>query len=88
MPSALSPLDEHSLQRIADAIEQRRKPGHDWFRWAMGLALAAFLSYVTTVATMDKEISAVQEREENHFNEVLRRLELMQSDIRELRRSQ
>lgn len=50
-------------------------------------AMAALISYLTTIGTMDRKIAEVREREDAHFQEVLRRLEDLKEDIRELRRS-
>lgn len=57
----------------------------EMLRWLIGMALAALIAYFTTIGTMDKQITAVSERENNHFAEVLRRLEDLKSDLRELR---
>ena len=54
-------------------------------RWAFGLVLAGVVAYFTSIGTISEEVARVHEREDNHFNEVLRRLEIMQTDIRELR---
>ncbi|HYE84729.1 MAG TPA: hypothetical protein VEA16_00135 [Vicinamibacterales bacterium] len=76
------------MQRIVDAIEQRRgsRDGRgDYVRWAVVLLLSALLSYFTTIGTMSQAIAEVRTTEEAHFQELLRRLDVMQADIRELR---
>lgn len=83
----LSPVaDDSTLDALADAVMRRRALGRsEYLRWLVGLAMAAALSYFTTIATMDKSISQAKTTEEAHFQEVLRRLDVMQADIRELR---
>lgn len=57
----------------------------EYIRYVMGLILAGIIAYFTTIGTLDKAVAQVREREDNHFSEVLRRLEILQQDIRELR---
>lgn len=62
------------------------QPGKtDLLKWLVTLVLAAIVSYFTAVSAMRESIAEVREREDNHFAEVLRRLELLQYDVRELR---
>lgn len=62
------------------------QPGKtDLLKWLLGLALASIVSYFTAINAMNEKIAEVREREDNHFAEVLRRLELLQYDVRELR---
>lgn len=98
-PAHMSPLDDLTLQRV---VEQLRTAGFtndqgdgsigkakgEWLRYLGGLVLAAMIAYFTTLSTMEKAIGKVDERENNHFAEVLRRLDAMQADIREMRRGQ
>lgn len=53
--------------------------------WLVSLVLSATVSYFVTIATVQKDAAVIKATEESHFAEVLRRLELMQADIRELR---
>jgi hypothetical protein len=57
----------------------------EWMRYLGGLVLAGLIAYFTTISTINESIAQVREREDNHFSEVLRRLDVMQMDIRELR---
>jgi len=59
----------------------------EWFRAIGGIVIAAMVAYFTTIASIQKESAAQQEREANHFQEVLRRLDTMSQDIRELRQA-
>lgn len=63
-----------------------RMGGAEWVRWGTGLILAALVSYLTAISANRQEIAVVKATEESHFQEVLRRLDTMQNDIRELRR--
>lgn len=67
-------------------VEQRfnGKTG-EYVRYVMGLILAGLIAYFTTISTLNQAVTEVREREDNHFSEVLRRLDVMQQDIRELR---
>ena len=57
----------------------------DYMRWVAGLILAGVVAYFTTVGTMNREIGEVRTKQDQNFMEVLRRLDVMQADIRELR---
>lgn len=57
----------------------------EWLRWLIGVGAAAVVAYFTTIGAIQAEVSEVKTRQDSQFQEVLRRLDLMQSDIRELR---
>ena len=57
-------------------------------QWVVGLVLAAIVAYFTTANALQTGLAQVKATEESHFGEVLRRLDLMQNDIRELRNKQ
>lgn len=57
----------------------------EYIRYAFGLILAGLIAYFTTMGTVNQAVAEVRERENNHFSEVLRRLDLLQTDVRELR---
>lgn len=57
----------------------------EWVRMALGLVLAGLIAYFTALGRVESSITEVRERQRNQFEEVLRRLDIMQSDIRELR---
>lgn len=58
----------------------------EMLRWGIGVAAAAIVAYFTTVGAIQAEVSAIRARQDSQFGEVLRRLEVLQQDIRELRR--
>jgi hypothetical protein len=51
----------------------------------MAIVLAAVVSYFTTIATVQQQTLEVKTTEAAHFQEILRRLDAMQIDVRELR---
>ena len=57
-----------------------------WLHWAAGMILAALVAYFTTTSAIQAEIAALKATEESHFAEILRRLDVMTADVRELRR--
>lgn len=57
----------------------------DYIRWLVGLALAAFIAYSTAMGAINSEVASIKAKQDSQFGEVLRRLEIMQADIRELR---
>ena len=67
--------------------EQQRFNGKtgEFVRWGLGLALAAPVSYFTAQAKTDAQVAELRERQINNFSEILRRLDVMQADIREMR---
>jgi len=52
------------------------------------MALAALVAYFTTTSAIQAEVAALKATEESHFAEILRRLEVLTADIRELRKAQ
>jgi hypothetical protein len=65
----------------------------EWKRWLVGVGMAGLVAYFTTVQTIrgevadvKKDVAAVKATQESQFGEVLRRLDTLQADIRELRR--
>lgn len=94
----VSPLSEQDQERVtADVIAQLKAAGlgqpveeplslkSQWLQKLLLLVLAALVAYFTTNSTMDKAIGQIDERENNHFAEVLRRMDAIQADVRELR---
>ena len=57
----------------------------EYVRWFVGVGAAALVAYFTTIGAIQAEVSEIKTRQDSQFSEVLRRLELMQADIRELR---
>ena len=57
-------------------------------RYVLGLIVVALTAYFTTTGTIQSEIAAIKARQDSQFSEVLRRLDVMQADIRELRNKQ
>lgn len=54
-------------------------------RWILGLVLAVVVAYYTAIGAINSDISAIKAKQESQFGEVLRRLDSMQTDIRDLR---
>lgn len=57
-------------------------------RWILGLLASAVIAYYTTVGTIQTRTAVLEEREQDHFSEVLRRLDQMASDIKAIRHNQ
>lgn len=55
-------------------------------RFAIGLVVAAVVAYFTTVGAIQSEVASIKATQESQFSEVLRRLDVMTADIRELRK--
>lgn len=58
----------------------------DMLRWALGLVLTAVVGYFVAQGAIQTEIAAIKARQDSQFSEVLRRLDILQDDVRELRR--
>ena len=56
-----------------------------WLHWLAGMILAALVAYFTTTSAIQAKIAALEATEESHFAEILRRLDIMSADVRELR---
>ena len=56
-----------------------------WLHWLVGMTLAALVAYFTTTSAIQAKIAALEATEESHFAEILRRLDAMSADVRELR---
>ena len=57
----------------------------EYIRWLIGVAAAGIVAYFTTISAIQAEVTAIKTRQDAQFQEVLRRLDVMQTDIRELR---
>ncbi len=57
----------------------------EYIRWAATLALGAVVAYFTAQGAVQVELAEMKARQESQFGEVLRRLDLLQQDVRELR---
>lgn len=82
-------LDDLSAQRVAEKVAPMLKTPNgrngEWVRWSVGLAMAALVAYFTAIGTIKEEVTGIKATENAHFEELLRRFEVMQQDIRELR---
>lgn len=70
------------------AAEERVPPSNgkgDFLRWLIGVAMAAMVAYFTTISTLNQGLAEVRERQKNQFEEIMRRLEMLQIDIRDMR---
>lgn len=78
---------------MAEILDQHGEPATtslngktgEYLRWLAGLALAGFIAYFTAMNAINSEIARMKATQESQFNEVLRRLEILQDDVRELR---
>jgi predicted outer membrane lipoprotein len=59
----------------------------DLMRWLLGVVVAAVVAYFTTINAIQAAVVEVKTRQETQFLEVLRQLEDIKTDIRELRRA-
>jgi hypothetical protein len=50
-------------------------------RWVVGLGLAGVVSYYTAIGSIRSQINVVEERENNHYIEVIRRLDRMETKL-------
>ena len=62
-----------------------RQPRAEWIRFLFGLVAAATVAYFTTISAINTQMAEVKTRQDSNFGELLRRLDIMQADIRELR---
>jgi hypothetical protein len=76
------------MTSLFDERSAKQGIGNEWIRWMVALALAALVSYFTTTGTMENGLTEVKTTENAHFEELLRRVDLMQQDIREIRQGQ
>lgn len=58
----------------------------EMLRYGLGLLVAALVAYYTTTSAIQAEIAAIKSRQDAQFGEVIRRLDVMTDDIRELRK--
>lgn len=84
-PSQYSPLDDLTMDRLATAMKARNGKSSELLKWVLGLVLAGLVSYFTTTSTMSERIAEVKATEEAHFQELLRRFDVLQEDVREIR---
>lgn len=53
----------------------------EWLRFLLGMALAGGVAYFTADSAMKARISVMEEREQNHYSEVLRRLDRIEIKV-------
>ncbi len=46
----------------------------NWLVWLVTVVLSGIVSYFTTTGTLQVRLAQLEEREENHYAEILRRL--------------
>ena len=75
-------LDLHDYKegerREPHAPNDRRHDRDGWVRFLIPILLAALVSYFTAQGTIQVQVATIRATEENHFQEVLRRLDLIQ----------
>lgn len=50
-------------------------------RWAIGIVLAGIVAYFTALGAMQAQIAVVIERERNHYEEIVRRLDRIEQKV-------
>jgi hypothetical protein len=74
-------LDQHGEPAI---VPMNGKTG-EYLRWVLGFVVAAFVAYFTAMNTINSEIARINATQESQFGEILRRIDVLQDDVRELR---
>ena len=54
-------------------------------RWIAALVLAGIVGYFTTQVAMQSKVAVLEEREQNHYQELKDLLDEIRSDVKELR---
>lgn len=50
-------------------------------RWVAGLILAGVVSYYTAIGSIKARIGVIEERENNHYSEVMRKLDRIERKL-------
>lgn len=53
----------------------------EYLRAVLALALAGLVSYYTTLGVMQAQLAVVIERERNHYDEIIRRLDRIENKV-------
>ncbi len=53
----------------------------EWLRWVLSMALAGIVSYFTAQGAIQSRVAVVEERELNHYGEMIRRLDRIEFKI-------
>ena len=53
----------------------------EMLRWVFGLVLAAIVAYFTSTGATQAQLAVITERETNHYLELLKRLERIESKL-------
>lgn len=53
----------------------------EMLRWAFGLVLAGIVAYFTSTGALQAQLAVITERENNHYSELLKRLERIESKL-------
>lgn len=65
---------------------ERKSWTAELIRAGLGIFVAGVVAYFTTTAAIQAKLVALEATQASQFQELLRRLQIMQDDIRELRR--
>ncbi len=58
----------------------------EWVRWALNLIIPAMVAAVLAWVAVSNRISVIEEREQNHYQELLRQFQALREDIRAIGR--
>lgn len=59
--------------------------GADWLWKLLGLAIAAMVAYYTALGAVEKRVEGIDAREQAHYHELMRRLDELRNDVKDLR---
>lgn len=52
-----------------------------WLIWLVTMLLSGVVSYFTTTGTLRERLTQIEEREQNHYLEILRRLDAIERKL-------
>lgn len=53
----------------------------EYVRWIIGMALAGIVAYFTALGALQAQLAVVIERERNHYDEIIRRLDRIENKV-------
>lgn len=53
----------------------------EYIRWIVGMGLAGIVAYFTVLGALQSQLAVVVERERNHYDEIIRRLDRIENKV-------
>lgn len=78
---------DSARESLVEPEGHHHEPLPDWLKWLLGLVAAATVAYFTAQTEVRTAQTRIEERENNHYQELKASIDLLRQDVRDLRGS-